>query len=113
MKMRAEPTILPLRLRNVSYVVRGKKLLDDVSVLFTEGKRTMILGPNGAGKSLTPAMPGLIELSGSCWLGPGRTPRFAMMSSTPVMLRRSALANLTLPWLPGVMGWQRRSGPEA
>jgi len=100
-KMRAEPTILPLRLRNVSYVVRGKKLLDDVSVLFTEGKRTMILGPNGAGKSLTLRLcHGLIEpTSGEvAWLGPGKDlPRLrhAMVFQRPVMLRRSALANLT------------------
>jgi len=99
--MHGEPTILPLVLRNVSYTVRGKTLVNGLSLEFTRGKRTMILGPNGAGKSLTLRLcHGLLKPTGGdvAWHGPGAgLPRLrhAMVFQRPVMLRRSALANLT------------------
>ena len=99
--MHAEPTILPLRLHKVSYGVRDKTLLKDISVEFAGGKRTMVLGPNGAGKSLTLRLcHGLIEPTEGevAWLGPGTAlprRRHAMVFQRPVMLRRSVLANMT------------------
>lgn len=40
-----------LEAAHISYRIRQKKLLDDVSVKFEAGKIHLILGPNGAGKS--------------------------------------------------------------
>ena len=108
--------ILPLVLRNVSYAVRGKTLVDELSVEFTKGRRTMILGPNGAGKSLTLRLcHGLIAPTGGeiTWRGPGNgLPRLqhAMVFQRPVMLRRSALANLIHAL--AVQGYGRRERRE-
>lgn len=95
-----DASILPLTLRDVSYDVRGVRLIDSLSVNFTNGPRTVLLGPNGAGKSLTLRLcHGLIEPSSGTirWQGPGRANarvHQAMVFQRPVMLRRSAAANI-------------------
>lgn len=94
-------SILPLRVDRLTYAVRGRPLVDGVSFEIGAGSRTIIMGPNGAGKSLTLRLcHGLIQpTSGSVrWTGavhPGGRKRHAMVFQRPVMLRRSALANLT------------------
>ena len=40
-----------LTAENISVIIGGKKILQDVSHEFLSGKRTAIIGPNGAGKS--------------------------------------------------------------
>ena len=99
----AEPSgrdILPLRLESVSYAAGGKRLIEAVSLDIEAGARTVLLGPNGAGKSLILRLcHGLIRpSSGSIrWLGPdGARARLhqAMVFQRPVMLRRSAKANM-------------------
>jgi tungstate transport system ATP-binding protein len=90
--------MLPLVLDQVSFAVNGKTIIDRVSMEITEGPRTVILGPNGAGKSVLMRLcHGLFApTSGSIsWRGKanGRT-RQAMVFQRPVMLRRSALANI-------------------
>jgi tungstate transport system ATP-binding protein len=90
--------MLPLVLDQVSFVVSGKTIIDRVSMEITEGPRTVILGPNGAGKSVLMRLcHGLFApTSGSvAWRGDanGRR-RQAMVFQRPVMLRRSALANI-------------------
>lgn len=40
-----------LEVKNISYAIGDKILLDDVSVSFDAGKLNLIIGPNGAGKS--------------------------------------------------------------
>jgi tungstate transport system ATP-binding protein len=94
-------SILPLRAEGLTYNIRGRALVDDVSFEIARGARTIIMGPNGAGKSLTLRLcHGLLQpTSGSVtWNGAihinGRK-RHAMVFQRPVMLRRSALANLT------------------
>jgi tungstate transport system ATP-binding protein len=95
-----DPHILPLRLEAVSYEVRGRRLIYDVSGLFDRGTRSVILGPNGAGKSLMLRLcHGLIRPSAGrvIWSGAsaGRAPRHqAMVFQRPVLLRRSAAANI-------------------
>jgi tungstate transport system ATP-binding protein len=81
----------------VSYRVNGKQILTNVSVEFGAGPRTIILGPNGAGKSvLMRICHGLLRPSeGSVrWLGNPNARRVAMVFQRPVMLRRSAVANI-------------------
>ena len=97
---RAAPSILPLRLDGVSLDAGGKRLIDDVSLRLAAGPRTVILGPNGAGKSLLMRLcHGLIAPSAGriVWDGPDAPrarKRQAMVFQRPVMLRRSALANV-------------------
>src|SRR6187401_1429621 len=90
--------MLPLILDRVSYAVNGRAIIDAVSAEITEGPRTIILGPNGAGKSVLMRLcHGLFApTSGSItWGGAvnGRR-RQAMVFQRPVMLRRSAVANI-------------------
>jgi tungstate transport system ATP-binding protein len=92
--------LLPLAFDDVAFAVGGTSLLNNLSFTLAAGPRTVILGPNGAGKSLTLRLcHGLLQpTSGAVrWAGPGSqdTPRHqAMVFQNPVMLRRSALANV-------------------
>jgi len=94
-------SILPLRVAGLGYALRGRPLVDGVSFEIGPGSRTVIMGPNGAGKSLTLRLcHGLLQpTSGSVqWNAAGQAggrKRHAMVFQRPVMLRRSALANLT------------------
>jgi tungstate transport system ATP-binding protein len=93
-------SILPLALENVGYAPRGEALIAGVSLDIEAGPSTIILGANGAGKSvLMRLMHGL--LVPSCGRVRWREPespslrrRQAMVFQRPVMLRRSALANV-------------------
>ena len=93
--------LLPLRLEDVGYEVGPQRIIDDVSFTLDAGLRTVIVGPNGAGKSvLLRLCHGLLEpTSGRIrWNGPeprGSPRRQAMVFQRPVLLRRSALANVT------------------
>jgi tungstate transport system ATP-binding protein len=93
--------MLPLILENVSFVAGGRAIIDGVSCEFSPGPRTVILGPNGSGKSVLMRLcHGLLQpTSGSIvWGGRDdeRRPRAqAMVFQRPVMLRRSAFANVT------------------
>jgi tungstate transport system ATP-binding protein len=92
--------ILPLRLSEVSFAAGGRAIIDRVSLEIGTGPSTIILGANGAGKSvLMRLMHGLLEPSAGRidWNAPERpgAPRKqAMVFQRPVMLRRSAYANV-------------------
>jgi tungstate transport system ATP-binding protein len=92
--------LLPLRLSGVSFHAGGRTILDQVSAEIAAGPRTMILGANGAGKSvLMRICHGLLAPTAGAvqWAQaelPGRPRRQAMVFQRPVMLRRSALANV-------------------
>jgi tungstate transport system ATP-binding protein len=82
--------MLPLKLEAVSFL----GILQPLSLEIDAGPSTVILGANGAGKSvLMRLMHGLLPpTSGSVsWRAKGRQ---AMVFQRPVMLRRSALANV-------------------
>jgi len=82
--------ILPLRLEGVSF----RHIIRPLSLEIDAGPSTIILGANGAGKSvLMRLMHGLLVPSTGKvrWSGSGRQ---AMVFQRPVMLRRSALANV-------------------
>ena len=93
--------LLPLRLEGVSFAAGGRIILDGVSAEIGAGPSTVILGANGAGKSvLMRLMHGLLAPTGGriLWNDPdrGRARRLqAMVFQRPVMLRRSARANVT------------------
>lgn len=98
--MAAAGGILPLTLREVRFAAGGRKIIDGVSAEIEAGPATIILGANGAGKSvLMRLMHGLLRpTSGTIsWREQGaeRVRRGqAMVFQRPVMLRRSALANI-------------------
>ncbi len=108
-------TILPLALEGVCYDAGGARLIESLDFTLEAGPRTVILGPNGAGKSLTLRLcHGLIKPSTGrvTWRGPGaaRAGRHqAMVFQSPVMLRRSAAANIVYALaLRGVARRERR-----
>jgi tungstate transport system ATP-binding protein len=89
--------MLPLKLDNVSYAVSATRILDGITADIVAGPRSVILGPNGAGKSvLMRICHGLLEpTAGSVvWGAGGARGRQAMVFQRPVMLRRSAHANI-------------------
>lgn len=95
--MRAEASILPLRLRGVGFSRGGKALLSGVDLTVRAGASTIILGPNGAGKSLLLRLAhGLLEPSEGAveWAHVPARKRHAMVFQKPVLLRRSTLANV-------------------
>lgn len=93
--------MLPLQLDGVCFAAGGRTIIDRISLEIGVGPRTVILGPNGAGKSVLMRLcHGLLQPSAGAviWRGAanGRRPRSqAMVFQRPVMLRRSALANIT------------------
>lgn len=85
-----------LQARDLTVVLGGVTVLDRLSLEIAPGLRTVVLGANGAGKSvMLRTLHGLIApASGTlAWQG-GRAPRQAMVFQRPVLLRRSALANI-------------------
>jgi tungstate transport system ATP-binding protein len=98
--MRAPRSLLPLRLEDLVFAVRGRRIIDALSLTLEAGSRTVIIGPNGAGKSvLLRLCHGLLRpTSGTIvWNAPelrGEPRRQAMVFQRPVLLRRSALANI-------------------
>jgi len=91
--------VLPLVLEDMSFAVNGRTIIDRISVEIVAGPRTVILGPNGAGKSVLMRLcHGLLKPTAGVivWRGPTNGGlRQAMVFQRPVMLRRSALANVT------------------
>ncbi len=83
--------MLPLRLDAVSFL----HVIPPLTLEIGAGPSTIILGANGAGKSvLMRLMHGLLAPTAGrvSWSAPGRQ---AMVFQRPVLLRRSALANVT------------------
>ncbi len=109
-------SLLPLRLNAVSYAAGGKLLLDRVEATLNAGVRTIILGANGAGKSLLMRIcHGLVQPTGGSvdWLSAfpvAGKKRHAMVFQRPVMLRRSAVANIRYALaMVGVSGRRREA----
>ncbi len=97
--MRAPLSDLPLVLDDVSLDAGAARLLDRVSLTIAPGAPTLIVGPNGAGKTcLLRLCMGLISPSAGRVTWGGRADvapeRRAMVFQRPVMLRRSAAANV-------------------
>jgi len=99
--MRGTSSILPLLVEGLVFEAGGRRLVDAPSFALPAGGVTAIVGPNGAGKSLLLRLcHGLLtQTSGQIrWGGDdgriaGRK-RHAMVFQRPVMLRRSARANI-------------------
>lgn len=92
--------MLPLELDQLTFGVGGTPIIKGISARIEAGPRTIILGPNGAGKSVLMRLcHGLLEPTAGriLWHGARSADvrrRQAMVFQRPVMLRRSALANV-------------------
>ncbi|GGJ27800.1 ATP-binding cassette domain-containing protein [Neoroseomonas lacus] len=116
--MRAPTTILPLETQGLGFAAGATRILSDVTLSIAAGAPTVIIGPNGAGKSvLLRLLHGLLtptegrirwgELSGDV------SRRQAMVFQRPVLLRRSAIANVLYPLrLAGIPAKQRTDRAE-
>lgn len=97
----AADQVLPLN--GESLVVRrgGRTILNDVTVHLAAGGMTVIMGPNGAGKSillrvlaaLIPPDSGTVRWANAAPVRALR-PRLGFVFQKPVLLRRSAIANI-------------------
>ncbi len=90
---------LPVVLDGVTLRAGGVTVLDRVSLSIRPGAPTVLVGPNGSGKStLIRIAMGLLAPNAGSILWGGRSQdsgeRRAMMFQRPVMLRRSAAANI-------------------
>jgi tungstate transport system ATP-binding protein len=99
--MRETTSILPLSAEDLSFEAGGKLLVSQLRFAIQRGGLTALLGPNGSGKSLTLRLcHGLIRPSaGRVAWGAEKgvlagVKRHAMVFQKPVMLRRSARANI-------------------
>lgn len=109
--------LLPIELRGLAYEANGKRVIDGLDLTIAERGITVIMGPNGAGKSvLLRLMHGLIAPTAGEVLWAGRrlnrelARRQAMVFQKPVLLRRTAAANITHALgLRGVARSERRS----
>ena len=109
-------SILPLELDGIGFDAQGRKLLGGIALRLESGARTLVLGPNGAGKSLLLRIcHGLLPPTEGCLRWGGAGPplpdqvvrrRQAMVFQRPVLLRRSALANIR--YVLGLIGMPRR-----
>lgn len=90
--------MFPLVMRNVGFAAGDRAILRDVNLTLEAGRRTVILGHNGAGKSVTlRLLHGLLRPTTGeiTWGGQPAPPAAqAMVFQRPVLLRRSALANI-------------------
>ena len=109
--MRALPSDLPVVLDNISVVAGDVTILDRISLTLESGGPTVLVGPNGSGKSmlirvgmgLVAPTSGVITWGGNS--SDGR--RRAMVFQRPVMLRRTAIANIS--YALGTVGIARQN----
>ena len=104
--------ILPLRLEGISF----RHIIQPLSLEIGAGPSTIILGANGAGKSvLMRLMHGLLAPSAGrvAWSGPDARRKQAMVFQRPVMLRRSALANVAYAVAAAGIGEAEKIAMEA
>ena len=92
--------LLPLVVEQLCFDASGTRVMDDVSFTLDSEARTVVLGPNGAGKSILLRLcHGLLQPGSGTIVWNGLTTneasrRQAMVFQRPVMLRRSAGANI-------------------
>ncbi len=92
---------VPVELQNVSFSIKGKKLIDNVSCKLAKTGKTVVMGANGAGKSLfLRLVAGLLKAdSGQVRVyadqsDPSQEVCMSMVFQNPVLLRRSVYANV-------------------
>ncbi len=93
-------SILPLKLKKITYKLNNNLILNNISLEIEKGKPKIILGSNGAGKTTLMRMcHGLIQPSSGQiqWQGNINQNKFrnqSMVFQRPIMLKRSVKKNL-------------------
>jgi tungstate transport system ATP-binding protein len=116
-----EPQVLPVAASGIVLERDGRRLLDVPEIAFDGTGFTVVLGPNGAGKSLLlRVLAGLVEPDAGrvTWAGRRpdreRAPRLGVVFQRPVLLRRSARANIAYALkVTGVPAAGRRAKADA
>lgn len=110
------PNLLPLVARGLCFDARGRRLLHDLDFTVSACGVTMVMGPNGAGKSLLLRLcngllaPSAGTLSWTAAPGVDVSRHQAFVFQRPVLLRRSALANVEYALkMAGVRRRERRA----
>jgi tungstate transport system ATP-binding protein len=106
--------ILPIRGHGLVFERGERRLLDGIDIEIAGTGTLVIVGPNGAGKSLlVRVLAGLIEPTAGAVTWAGRAPerrwapKIGFVFQRPVLLRRSAQANIEYA-LAGGSGRKRR-----
>ena len=93
--------ILPIRGDSLVFERGGRRILDGIDIEIGGTGTLVLIGPNGAGKSLlVRVLVGLVAPTAGevTWAGTApdrrRAPRIGFVFQRPVLLRRSALANI-------------------
>jgi tungstate transport system ATP-binding protein len=93
--------ILPMRGQGLVFERGGRRILDAIDIEIGGSGTLALIGPNGAGKSLlVRVLAGLVAPTAGrvTWAGAApdrrRAPRIGFVFQRPVLLRRSALANI-------------------
>lgn len=93
-----EALALPIQFKTVSFAVGATRILHGVDMKLAPGRPTVLMGPNGCGKTtlLKLAMGLIAPTSGGITFGGGAAPAGsrAIVFQKPVMLRRTAAANI-------------------
>ncbi|MGM0703651.1 MAG: ATP-binding cassette domain-containing protein [Pseudomonadota bacterium] len=106
---RQVPTTATLHFDGASVIHRGETLLRPLTLSLTDNRCTLVMGPNGAGKSLLLRLAhALLSPSAGRVHWQGGTPRQAMVFQRPVLLKRSALENLTYALAVNGTPWKSR-----
>ncbi len=117
--MSEEKAPVLIEARGLSFEAGGSRLLGPLDMTVRRGRRLVVLGPNGSGKSLLlRLLHGLIAPTDGQVIKHGRdsgtsngleSEREAMVFQRPVMLRRSAAANVRYALSLRGVPWQDRA----
>ena len=118
--MRNGNRVLPIQAGGLVLARGGRRIIDDIGLGIESGGVSVIMGPNGAGKSvLLRILTGLIKPDSGIvtWAGSrpdrARAPAVGMVFQKPVLLRRSAQANVRYALRGGTLADRTRRARQA
>ncbi len=113
---RRASAVLPIRGQGLAFERRGRRILNGIDIEIDGAGTLVLIGPNGAGKSLlVRILAGLVEPTAGrvSWASSTpdrrRAPRIGFVFQRPVLLRRSALANVEYALAVAGVGRAERS----
>lgn len=112
--------VLPIQASGLVLARGGRRIIDNIGLAVAGGGVSVIMGPNGAGKSvLLRLLTGLIKPDSGIvtWAGGrpdrARAPLVGLVFQKPVLLRRSAQANVRYALPGGMLADRNRRAREA